>query len=110
VTIMEVHILPRYAKTKIHPTRFFLTRSQQSRVPPKLIEPDKAAPSEGHPKQHNSFPANIMTTRRYITNDKSGLGQDDKDDFKPVPGEKSNIAPAVPAYVLQIRSHEVGSY
>jgi len=40
-----------------------------------------------------------MATRRIVSTEKSVLEMDDQD-FKPAPGEKSNISPAVPAHVI----------
>jgi len=41
-----------------------------------------------------------MTTRRIVGGEKTLLEKDDSDDFGPAAGEKSNIAPAVPAHVI----------
>jgi hypothetical protein len=67
-----------------------LTRSQQ---PPLFIT------RKQNKSMHTSILSyfTIMTTRRNISDDRGELGRDGKSNFKPVPGEKSNIAPAVPA-------------
>jgi hypothetical protein len=41
-----------------------------------------------------------MTTRRIVSSEKTLLEKDDKNDLTPAAGEKSNIAPAVPAHVI----------
>ncbi|RDW78084.1 hypothetical protein BP5796_05936 [Coleophoma crateriformis] len=49
-----------------------------------------------------------MATRRIISSEKTILEKDDKHDLSPAAGEKSNIAPAVPALVFlcqDIHSH-----
>ena len=109
MTIIEVHILrldknPHYA--------LFLDARSAARVPPNRTH--KAGSIRRYPKHQRSFPSNIMATRRNVSDEKAELVKDGKNDFKPVAGEKSNIAPAVPASVIllvtlyQRQSHELG--
>ncbi|KAL3419025.1 vacuolar ATPase assembly integral membrane protein VMA21 [Phlyctema vagabunda] len=41
-----------------------------------------------------------MATRRIISSEKTILDKDDRNELSPAAGEKSNIAPAVPAHVI----------
>lgn len=45
-----------------------------------------------------------MATRRIVSSEKGILEKDDVD-FKPKDGQRSDIGPAVPAYVLVGKSH-----
>jgi hypothetical protein len=60
------------------------------------LKPNTFASFKGLSNHPLLFTTNSMTTRRNISDERE-LGKNDKNDFKPVVGEKSNIAPAVPA-------------
>lgn len=56
-------------------------------------------PSYQPPPYKFLTPPEIMASRRIVSSEKSVLEKDDTD-FKPKDGEKSDIGPAVPAYVF----------